>query len=251
MDEIISRKDALLNGLSFYFTGKPCIKGHIVDRYVVSGNCTQCNADAHKTRRIQKQNEIKHANKEWRTKNKEYIYNKNKEWKENNKDKVSLSAKKYHEKMKTVEWYIEKRKEYRENNKDKQRELEEKWNTNNRTLLLSRRKKWRDDKKSSDVVYRAITSIRSITIDAFRRRGLKKSKRTEEVLGCSVNDARLYLESKFKDGMSWLNHGEWHIDHIIPLASAKTVEDVMRLARYTNLQPLWKQENLKKGSMSF
>jgi hypothetical protein len=52
----------------------------------------------------------------------------------------------------------------------------------------------------------------------------------------------------FRDGMSWENKGKWHIDHIIPLSSAKTHEDVIKLCHFKNLQPLWEQENKKKGN---
>ena len=48
--------------------------------------------------------------------------------------------------------------------------------------------------------------------------------------------------------MTWENKGAWHIDHIIPTCTAKTEEDLIRLNHYTNLQPLWAEENLKKGS---
>ena len=48
--------------------------------------------------------------------------------------------------------------------------------------------------------------------------------------------------------MNWDNHGEWHYDHIIPLASADNYDDLVRLNHYTNLQPLWAEDNLKKGS---
>ena len=48
--------------------------------------------------------------------------------------------------------------------------------------------------------------------------------------------------------MSWDNYGEWHIDHIIPLASATTEEGVLKLYHYSNLQPLWAKDNLSKGS---
>jgi 5-methylcytosine-specific restriction endonuclease McrA len=56
------------------------------------------------------------------------------------------------------------------------------------------------------------------------------------------------LEKLFKEGMTWENHGEWHIDHIIPISKAKTAEEIYKLNHYTNLQPLWKRENLCKGS---
>ena len=57
-----------------------------------------------------------------------------------------------------------------------------------------------------------------------------------------------YIKSKFTEGMTLENYGEWHIDHIIPLATAQSIEDVKRLCHYTNLQPLWAQDNLRKGA---
>jgi hypothetical protein len=57
-----------------------------------------------------------------------------------------------------------------------------------------------------------------------------------------------HLEIQFIEGMSWENQGKWHIDHKIPLSSAKTEEEVYKLCHYTNLQPLWAEDNLKKGS---
>lgn len=56
-----------------------------------------------------------------------------------------------------------------------------------------------------------------------------------------------HLENQFKTDMSWENYGKWEIDHIVPLSSAKTEEELYSLCRYTNLQPLWKTDNIKKG----
>jgi hypothetical protein len=56
------------------------------------------------------------------------------------------------------------------------------------------------------------------------------------------------LETQFTDGMSWDNRSEWHIDHIIPLSSAKTEDELYKLCHYENLQPLWAEDNLKKGA---
>jgi len=58
----------------------------------------------------------------------------------------------------------------------------------------------------------------------------------------------MYIEKQFTKGMSWKNHGEWHIDHIIPLSSAKTEKELYELCHYTNLQPLWKTDNLSKNN---
>ena len=79
----------------------------------------------------------------------------------------------------------------------------------------------------------------------------KGSKRTISLLGCSIVEFRDYFEKKFKPGMSWNNHGikGWHIDHIKPIASfdlSKETEQV-KCFHYTNLQPLWAEENLKKS----
>jgi hypothetical protein len=63
-------------------------------------------------------------------------------------------------------------------------------------------------------------------------------------------DALYHIEGKFKDGMNWDNHTRdgWHIDHIIPLSSAKSVEELESLCHYTNLQPLWAKENIIKSN---
>lgn len=68
------------------------------------------------------------------------------------------------------------------------------------------------------------------------------------MLGCDWHHLKTHLESKFVDGMSWENRSLWHIDHIIPLASAKSVEEVVRLCHHTNLQPLWAKDNIRKGA---
>jgi len=86
----------------------------------------------------------------------------------------------------------------------------------------------------------------------------KKTKRTQEYLGCSGAVYRSYLEKQFEGGMNWENHGggpgKWTIDHIIPLmyiaenATPPTQEEIGRRLHYTNTQPLWYEENAPKGN---
>ena len=74
-----------------------------------------------------------------------------------------------------------------------------------------------------------------------------------DLLGCSLEDLRVYLESKFQIGMSWENcgRGGWEIDHIRPLASfdLSASADLEKACHYTNLQPLWGPDNWGKGGV--
>jgi hypothetical protein len=89
----------------------------------------------------------------------------------------------------------------------------------------------------------------------FLRHALKGNKKTNpalELLGCSIDDFKIYLESNFEPGMSWENYGQkgWHIDHIIPrsLFDLTKVDHQKRCFHFSNMQPLWRVENRNKGA---
>ena len=67
------------------------------------------------------------------------------------------------------------------------------------------------------------------------------------MLGIEWEELKTYIEAMFTDGMTWENYGEWHIDHIYPLSKAKDENHLKELCHYTNLQPLWAEDNLSKG----
>ena len=77
-----------------------------------------------------------------------------------------------------------------------------------------------------------------------------RAQNWSNVFGCSTDELVKHLEDQFKDGMTWDNYGRygWHIDHIKPLSKAEDMEDLIRRAHYTNLQPLWATDNLKKSN---
>lgn len=86
-------------------------------------------------------------------------------------------------------------------------------------------------------------------INSFlKSRGIRKNKRTLAIVGCSWDALRQHIENQFAPGMSWQNRGMWHIDHIVPLASATTEQEFFSLCHYTNLQPLWALDNQRKQS---
>jgi hypothetical protein len=98
----------------------------------------------------------------------------------------------------------------------------------------------------TDPVFKASKAIRNLVRTAIKRMGYTKNNKTEKILGCNFEEFKAHIEKQFNLGMTWLNHGDWHIDHKVPISLAKTEEDAIKLNRYTNLQPLWKEDNLIK-----
>ena len=106
------------------------------------------------------------------------------------------------------------------------------------------KRRWNEDETFALTV-RLLNLIRN----SFRRGGYTKfEKRTESIVGMDYASFKEYLESNFVDGMSWVHRGEWHIDHIIPLSSANTEEELISLCHYSNLQPLWGEDNIRKSN---
>ena len=117
------------------------------------------------------------------------------------------------------------------------------------------------NKYNNDILYKIKRLVGSSIRYSFRNNGYSKKSRSYEVLGCSFEEFKLYLESQFEDWMSWDNHGKyngdldfgWDIDHKIPLASAETEDDIIRLNHFSNLQPLCSKVNrdIKKDSLDY
>ena len=82
---------------------------------------------------------------------------------------------------------------------------------------------------------------------ALQKKSWKKNTKFVEYIGCNLDELKLHIEKQFTINMSWKNQGEWHIDHIIALDSAQTEEELYRLCHYTNLQPMWALDNIRKG----
>ena len=82
----------------------------------------------------------------------------------------------------------------------------------------------------------------------FTAKKYTKHNKSCDILGTTFNNIKEYLESQFVEGMNWDNRNCWHIDHIIPLSSANSEEELIKLCHYTNLQPLWAKDNLQKSN---
>lgn len=102
--------------------------------------------------------------------------------------------------------------------------------------------------KCKDPLFKLKRTLRSRLYGALLSKGYIHNNKFSIYIGCSIEELKAYIESKFSSGMTWENHGLWHIDHIIPLSSAKTQDEMYELCHYTNLQPLWAKDNIVKGN---
>ena len=116
--------------------------------------------------------------------------------------------------------------------------------------------RWIKNKYRTDHLFRLKDRLSCAVRQSVRRQRSYKNNRTVDLLGCSIESFKIYLESLFEPGMSWENHGRgrgktvWHIDHIIPCAlfDLSKIEHQKRCFHFSNLQPLWAEENLRKSN---
>lgn len=159
------------------------------------------------------------------------------EWAAKNPDKRKAIARKWDAEN------IEKKKISIKKTKDKPetKERMRQWRKENTTAYLKRR-------RETDALFAFKQSMRSKLVKIFARFGYTKRSKSNEIFGCDWDTFRTHIERQFAKGMTWENRSEWHIDHIIPISSAKTEEDVIKLNHYTNLRPLWAADNLRKSN---
>lgn len=135
---------------------------------------------------------------------------------------------------------------YKEDNKDRIKNYMKTYNEYHR----EERNKGESIKKK-DPMYKLKCDMRSVLNNSLRKRGFHKKSKSEIIIGCSFSEFKLYLESKFEFWMNWDNKGKyngelnygWDVDHITPLSSAKTEDEIIKLNHYTNLQPLCSKVN--------
>jgi hypothetical protein len=181
--------------------------------------------------------------------NKEY----QKEWYQKNKERIKEERKQY---------YIDNKDniiEYRKNNSEKIKESNKDYINKNKDIINEKRRNKHKEKINSNNLYRIKHNLRSMFSRIFKTKNFHKVSKSELILGCSFETFKTYIESKFEPWMNWdnyglyngeLNHG-WDIDHIIPICNAITVDEIIKLNHYTNLQPLCSHYNryIKKDNL--
>jgi len=163
------------------------------------------------------------------------------------------------------------KKEYRLKNRDKKIVCDKQYYKENKELIKVKKKKWREENKEyckqwykdnkeyhnqykkqrykTDLNYKLRENLRRRVRIAVK--GINKSESTMELVGCTIEELKTHLSNQFKEGMTWDNYGlkGWHIDHIKPCCSfdLSKEKEQKKCFHYSNLQPLWAEENLKKG----
>jgi hypothetical protein len=139
---------------------------------------------------------------------------------------------------------LEYQKNYYINNNDKKLKYAKEYRESNR----EKRKVYEVNRKKNDPIYKLKHLVRNRIYKFLILKKITKKDKTFEIVGCTPQELKLHLEQKFNSGMSWDNQGKWHIDHKIPLSSANNEEELYKLCHFTNLQPMWAVDNIKKGS---
>ena len=142
------------------------------------------------------------------------------------------------------EEYLSRRREsvkkWHAKNKEKVKKHTDKWSNNNKEYF----REWHATKRQNDPLYVLKSNIRTLICNSFK---YKKPTSTDVILGCTFDEFKHHIESQFEPWMNWDNYGckiplgyniTWDIDHIIPLSSAASEEEIMKLNHYINLRPL-------------
>jgi hypothetical protein len=176
--------------------------------------CKDCKKEANK--KYLENKKIK--NKKWIQNNYEHLKEYKKNWNNANREKLKEYDKKY--KNKNIDKVKQYHKEYSKN--------------------------WNYEKCNKDPIFKLKVRLRTAIYKSLKKENFVKCLSTTDIIGCSFEYFKEYIESLFLDGMNWNNYGSWHIDHIKPISLATTKEEIYQLNHYTNLQPLWALDNLKK-----
>lgn len=153
-------------------------------------------------------------------------------WRKKNPEKVKENS---------AKWHTE--------NSEKKKEYNSQWRSLNRDHRRTHNNDYARTRRKNDPLYRFFCNIRGQTLRVVKQLALGKNPtNTFKWVGCSPEQLKAHIESLFLEGMTWDNHGKygWHIDHIRPVCSF-SAEEWKQINHYTNLQPLWAEDNLKKG----
>ena len=147
-------------------------------------------------------------------------------------------------------------KKYYVKNKEKIKTYQKQYHQVNKAVIRNKARKqankYKKDRRKTDIYYKLTENLRHRVWNCLKLKHGSKNQKTMDLVGCSPDQLKTYLEKKFTDGMTWDNYGfyGWHIDHIIPCDSFDLTDPSQQKIcfHYTNLQPLWAKDNFQKGN---
>ena len=186
----------------------------------------------------------KERDKKYRESHKEQAKAYHEAWREKNRDRLREQARmNYHKNPQAHKARVDK---YKASHIEQIKESRSRYKQENRQKCTD----YERIKRQTDPVYRFRSSFICLIRGYLRKKNYKGGKKTWEIVGCDFDAFLAHIQSQFEDGMTLENYGhgegEWNIDHIIPICTAKTDEDIERLNHYSNLRPMWASDNYKR-----
>lgn len=175
----------------------------------------------------------KHYKHDYYLKHKEKNLKAARKWCKDNPEKRKKSAREWGRRNK------EKLAQYYQENKDK-------WKKYKAKRGKKKHNEYYTNRMQKDPKFKLICNLRKRLNDMLKSKKWLKHNKTKDILGCDLETFKTHLENQFQPNMNWENYGKWHVDHIIPLFSAKNYEELVLLYHYKNTQPLWASDNSKK-----
>lgn len=168
-------------------------------------------------------------------------------YRERNKEKIALTQYKWDKQNKDLK--VEMNRVWYQNNKKRLAPIRKEWRERNKDAVAASQRMWEKENYSTNIQYKLGVVLRHRLQYALRKwPGVRVGSAVRD-LGCTIPELVIHLEKLFQSGMTWSNHGQWHIDHITPLAvfDLTNREQLLQACHYTNLQPLWAKENQQKS----
>lgn len=189
---------------------------------------------------------INFSNKKWINENREKYSQYQRKYLKENKEHFAGLRKKY--RKENPERYSEYGKKHYCENREKRILKSRNWYLKNKDKVVKRTIKRNKKKRKESLSFRIRDSLRARMRLALK--GIDKAKSTIKLLGCPLDYFQKHIEQQFKPGMSWDNYGKWEIDHIKPCAMFDFTnrKEQLKCFHYTNLQPLWSDENRRKSN---
>lgn len=241
-----ARQRAIRKGDTRYYTGKPCKYGHFSFRKTSGGGCVKCEEISRKN----PSNRAKRLLYEREYRSREHVKEslREKAQKRRKDPEASRRIKEVEKARQKTEKYKRNRREYRERPevRDRERRLEAERRRNDPMRKRYVREYTRKYRKLGE--NRLHHSMRTRIRNALT--GFRKMGNSVDLIGCSVDELWEHLERQFTAGMTRDNYGEWHVDHIVPISWFNMSDEHQQKSafHYTNLQPLWAKDNIKKNN---